>query len=156
MMKFLKSISIFAGAIGMLAILPAHGETNENEPSAKELSAKIEVMCVADTKDECIVRNFSTTAEASLIRGKIAYSHYCVLCHGKTGIGDGRAAKIHNPKPANLTISTVSPEYMDMIIRKGGEAMGRSMAMPPWGEQLTDEQVKDIINYLMSIRKISQ
>lgn len=140
----------------MFAYISAHGEMNGNEPSARELSAKIEVVCAADTKDDCIVRNFSTTAEASLIRGRIAYSHYCVLCHGKTGIGDGRAARIHNPKPSNLTISTVTTEYLDMFIRKGGEAMGRSMAMPPWGEQLTDEQIKDIINYLISIRKVAQ
>jgi mono/diheme cytochrome c family protein len=40
-----------------------------------------------------------------------------------------------------------------MIIRKGGEASGRSPAMPPWGEQLTDEQIRDTIQYLLTIRK---
>lgn len=146
---FFKMIAKLALAIILLASIPAYAET-----TSKELSAKITRECLGDTKDDCIVRKFKDSNEASTIRGKIAYSHYCVLCHGKTGLGDGRAARIHNPKPANLTLSTYPPEYLAMIIRKGGEAMGRSMVMPPWGEQLTDEQVRDIINYLLTMRKV--
>ena len=123
--------------------------------TAKETSEKIAQECAGDPKDDCIVRKFKDSKEASLIRGKIAYSNYCVLCHGKSGEGDGRAARIHNPKPANLTLSMVPPEYVEQIIRKGGKAMGRSQAMPPWGEQLTDEQIRDVIIHLMSIRKTS-
>ena len=32
--------------------------------------------------------------------------------------------------------------------RKGGAAMGRSEFMPPWGLELTDEQIKDVVFYL--------
>lgn len=143
-------ITRLALGVILLANMQAYAAT-----TAKETSEKITLECVGDTREDCIVRKFKDSKEASLIRGKIAYGHYCVLCHGKTGLGDGRAARIHNPKPANLTLSAVPPEYIGQIIRKGGEAMGRSMVMPPWGEQLTDEQIRDMINHLMSIRKTS-
>lgn len=113
---------------------------------------KIASECAGIDNENCIVRKFKDSPEASIIRGKIVYQNYCVLCHGLSAQGDGRAAKIHNPKPANLVLSQVPPEYLALIIRKGGEAMGRSKAMPPWGEQLTDEQIRDLINHLLSIR----
>jgi mono/diheme cytochrome c family protein len=91
--------------------------------------------------------------EASNIRGRIVYQSYCVLCHGAEGLGNGRAAKVHSPPPFNLTLSTASREYTAQIIRKGGEANGRGKGMPPWGEQLTDEQISDVLNYLFTIRK---
>jgi mono/diheme cytochrome c family protein len=35
-----------------------------------------------------------------------------------------------------------------MIVRNGGKAMGRSEFMPPWGEELTDEQINDVVHYI--------
>jgi mono/diheme cytochrome c family protein len=121
--------------------------------SADVTHARMIAECTGVAYEDCIVRKFKDAPEAAVIRGKIAYQSYCVLCHGAGGQGDGRAARIHNPKPANLTLSRAPPEYLSMLIRKGGEAMGRSPAMPPWGEQLTDEQVRDTIQYLLTIRK---
>ena len=113
-------------------------------------------VCSGVDKDDCIVRKFKDTPEASVIRGKIVFQNYCILCHGTSGQGDGRAAKIHKPKPANLTASLVPIEYLSLIIRKGGEANGRSKGMPPWDEQLTDEQIRDVISFLMTIRTKTQ
>lgn len=131
--------------LGSTAVQAADSPDSERARMMKE--------CTGAAYEDCIVRNFKDTTEASIIRGKIAFRHYCVLCHGAGGLGDGRAARIHNPKPANLTRSRVPTEYLSMIIRKGGGAIGRSPAMPPWGEQLTDEQVRDVIQYLLTIRK---
>ena len=52
---------------------------------------------------------------------------------------------------ANLRMSDKNDAYMGLIIRMGGEAMGRSQFMPPWGAELTDEQMKDLVAYLRSI-----
>ena len=38
-----------------------------------------------------------------------------------------------------------------MVIRKGGQQAGRSEFMPPWNDELTNEQIKDTVNYLRSI-----
>lgn len=91
------------------------------------------------------------TLPASVQRGNIVYSHYCSLCHGSNADGEGRAAAIHNPRPSNLRKSMMPDAYKALIISKGGKAIGRSEFMPPWGEELTDEQIKDVVNYLRSI-----
>jgi len=79
------------------------------------------------------------------------FSVYCMPCHGQYADGKGRNAKNLNPPPANLRISTVSDEYKEKIIRKGGAAMGRSQYMPPWGDELNDKQIREVIAYLRSI-----
>lgn len=114
---------------------------------------QIAKVCKSAEAEDCIVREFKNTVEASRIRGRIVYRNYCVLCHGESGLGDGRAAKVHTPKPANLVASRVPPEYIELIVRKGGEGVGRYRGMPPWGDQLTDEQVADVRNFLVSIRR---
>ena len=93
------------------------------------------------------------TADAAVIRGSIAFRTYCVLCHGSEGKGDGRAAKMYTPRPANLTVSPFNDTYKEMIIRGGGASVGRSAYMPPWGDELTDEQIRDVVAFLRELRK---
>jgi mono/diheme cytochrome c family protein len=40
---------------------------------------------------------------------------------------------------------------MRLIVQKGGKALARSEFMPPWGEELTEEQIGDVVSYLQSI-----
>ncbi len=93
------------------------------------------------------------TPEASIYRGSIVFEKYCQLCHGPAADGKGRAAKLYDPKPANLVMSDKNRQYKELIIRNGGETMGRSKFMPPWGNELTDEQLGDVLNFLASINK---
>jgi len=89
--------------------------------------------------------------DAGAFRGGLVYANYCVTCHGFNADGNGRAARLYNPRPANLRMSDKNDQYMTLIIRMGGEAMGRSQFMPPWGAELTDEQTGDLVTYLRSI-----
>lgn len=91
--------------------------------------------------------------DARIYRGDIVFNHYCILCHGAKADGNGRAAKLYNPRPANLLTSDKNDDYKELIIRRGGAALGRSEFMPPWGEELTDEQVNDVIAFLRSIQQ---
>jgi mono/diheme cytochrome c family protein len=93
------------------------------------------------------------TPEAAIVRGSIVFRTYCVLCHGADGKGDGRAAKMYTPKPANLTVSPFNDAYKEMIIRGGGVSVGRSSFMPPWGDELSNEQIKDLVTFLHELRK---
>jgi mono/diheme cytochrome c family protein len=93
-----------------------------------------------------------STAEASIYRGSIVFHHYCQLCHGVKADGNGRAAKLYNPRPANLVMSDKNNAYKNLIIRQGGKTLGRSEFMPPWGNELTDEQITDVVAFLGSIR----
>lgn len=86
-------------------------------------------------------------------QGKEVFDTRCVLCHGKYGEGDGRMAKIlKDPPPFDLTASRMPAAYLEQIIVEGGEALGRSKHMPPWGDQLTDSEVDAVVSYLITIR----
>lgn len=93
-------------------------------------------------------------SESTAYDGAEIYATRCVLCHGKYGEGDGRMSKIlKSPPPANLTRSYLPDDYLTQIIREGGEAMGRSKHMPPWKDQLNDQEISHVIDYLKTIRK---
>jgi mono/diheme cytochrome c family protein len=79
------------------------------------------------------------------------YASYCVTCHGINADGNGRAARLYTPRPANLRASDKNDAYYGLIIRKGGAPLGRSEFMPAWEAELTDEQVRDLVAYLRSI-----
>lgn len=84
-------------------------------------------------------------------RGGVVFKTNCILCHGIKGDGKGRASVLFNPPPANLTLSDKNDEYKKMIITLGGKAMGRSEVMPIWGEQISEQQIDDVVAYLRTI-----
>jgi len=83
-------------------------------------------------------------------RGSIVFKHYCALCHGERGDGVARATKLYNS--IELDIKDNSVEYFSNIIRNGGKAVGKSELMPPWSDELSEEQMNDVIAYLSSVR----
>lgn len=89
--------------------------------------------------------------DAAVFRGGLVYANYCVTCHGIHADGNGRAARLYTPRPANLRASDKNDAYLTLIVRTGGEAVGRSPKMPPWGEELTDEQIHDVVAFVRSV-----
>lgn len=89
--------------------------------------------------------------DAAVFRGGLVFTNYCVTCHGVTADGNGRAARLYDPRPANLRTTDKNDAYVELIVRRGGEALGRSAKMPPWGDELTDEQVRDLVVFVRSI-----
>lgn len=90
-------------------------------------------------------------ADAAIFRGSLVFLNYCATCHGPNADGNGRAARLYDPAPANLRASDKNEAYMRLIVSKGGKALARSEFMPPWGDELTDEQIGDVVAYLQSI-----
>ncbi len=91
--------------------------------------------------------------EPTLEYGAEMFQSYCALCHGPNGEGDGKMAKIiKNPPPFNLTKSVMPDPYLEVIISKGGEAMGRSPRMPIWGEQFSKPEIQSLILYIKNLR----
>ena len=87
-------------------------------------------------------------------RGEVVFKTNCILCHGIKANGKGRAARLYNPPPANLTKSDKNDDYKTMIVTYGGQAMGRSEFMPPWGEQLSTQEISDVVDYLRTVLKV--
>lgn len=90
-------------------------------------------------------------------QGQAIFQQKCVLCHGWQGKGDGKLARlIKGAPPANFTLSTLTMQAMEDMVRRGGAANGRSDSMPPWQSELTDEQISAVTLYIYSLRKESE
>lgn len=101
-----------------------------------------------------MLRTQARKVEPSMRVGRVIYKTRCSMCHGVDGKGDGRMARIiKNPPPFNLTLSSAPDEYLQKIIAKGGEAVGRSSRMPPWGKDLSKPEIKSVILYIKSLRE---
>lgn len=85
------------------------------------------------------------TAEAN-------YKTYCVQCHGMEGNGKGINVKDMSTQPRDHTdakeMSARTDAELFKVIKEGGQAIKKSVLMPPWGSTLTDEEIGDLVKYL--------
>ena len=96
----------------------------------------------------------ATGNEVSPREGQAVFMTYCILCHGESGEGDGRMARlVEDPPPANLTVSTLSPLEVKRIITRGGEAIGRSASMPAWKDVIAEQELDNLVQFVMSLRE---
>lgn len=158
-----------------------HGERGDGIARATKLHGKVKLRITSRSKDyfEKIIRKGGEAVNRSAMmppwedeltdeqindviaymagvtnpikRGEAVYKTNCILCHGINANGKGRAAKLYDPPPANLRKSKKNDDYLRRIITLGGEAMGRSAVMPVWGQQLTAQEIDDVVSYLRSI-----
>ena len=93
-------------------------------------------------------------------RGGELYRERCMLCHGGQGEGWDWSKKVEKPPVPVPDLAQVAPERSDQylfdVVKEGGEAVGRSRFMPPFGFQLTDEQVWDLVAYMRALAKRPQ
>lgn len=83
---------------------------------------------------------------------------FCAQCHGLEGRGDGIN---HTPdvpvKPRNLTdpkdIGQFSDEEMVATITKGGAVNDLSAIMPPWGDRLSEAEIRDLVRFIRALCK---
>lgn len=88
---------------------------------------------------------------APLVRGGMVFQEYCVVCHGQKGDGKSAATRLY--KNLDLAIDPASHEKHAAIVIKGGAALGKSPFMPPYGEEIYEEDLADLMVYLASIRE---
>jgi len=78
------------------------------------------------------------------------YLTYCAECHGADGHGSWRAALLLL-RPGNLadprTLAALSDEYLFDLVKNGGATIGKP-GMPAFGYHLTDEQIREVVQYL--------
>ena len=70
-------------------------------------------------------------------RGRKVYRHYCTICHGDEGDGNGFNAAMLDPTPRNFTEPGFwkkrTEAQVSRVIHQGGPAVGKSVLMPAWG-----------------------
>jgi len=119
--------------------------------SSAEPAAPRAMMAAATTTQVPTAAGSNDPSRVPAERGRSVFAANCVMCHGDSGKGDGRAAKLYNPRPSDLTASSKTDLYKTTIIRKGGAYVGRSMVMPAWGNELSEAQIQDVVAYLRAI-----
>lgn len=86
--------------------------------------------------------------------GQGNFMSICASCHGYEGKGDGMLAEELDVLPRNLSdpkfMTTKSDDHLFKVIKEGGASVGLSESMAPFNEQLSDEEIKNIIAYLRS------
>jgi mono/diheme cytochrome c family protein len=89
------------------------------------------------------------------LTGRSLYEVHCAVCHGVTGKGDGPgAAVVRQPMKAfndPAAMQVVDDRFLFEIIKKGGSQFGRSNAMPSWGMQLSDDEIRSVVAYIRSL-----
>jgi cytochrome c oxidase cbb3-type subunit 3 len=87
--------------------------------------------------------------------GRELYNKWCSSCHGVAGKGDGPVSAGLPVRPGNHADGTrmniLTDTYLFTIVKQGGPAVQKSQMMPPWGTQLKDQQIWDVIAYMRSL-----
>lgn len=88
-------------------------------------------------------------------QGKRIFYTQCVWCHAdSTPAGPSNRSNL-NPVPALMNDGTIlnseSDDYLQNIITLGGSAVSKSAMMPPYGQTLTQDEIRDVIAYTRAI-----
>ena len=102
----------------------------------------------ADTR-----KNPTTPDAATLAAGKAIYEDKCQRCHGPGALGDGPDAEpdaadmdLTNPKRAGRNPDGV-------VYYKVLNGRRRPYQMPPFKDELTEQQIWSVVTYVQSLRK---
>ncbi len=85
------------------------------------------------------------------------YRTYCVQCHGMEGNGKGVNIRDMSVQPRDHTdakaMSTRTDDMIFKVIKEGGLAIDKSVLMPPWGDTLSDDEIRDMVQHLRKLCK---
>ncbi len=135
--------------IGLIFILGCQKETQITKQSreVQDTTAVVEQARPEETPQKVLA-----SLTYSQRKGKLLYEHYCAVCHGETGKGDGFNSYNLNPRPRDLTepgyLDSITDDWLMEIISQGGRGVKRSVLMPSYENTLTKKQIRDIIDYL--------
>jgi mono/diheme cytochrome c family protein len=93
------------------------------------------------------------TARADELPGKALYTQYCMACHGVSGKGNGPSGKGLNPKPTDFTTAAPDDAEWFKATKLGTKAVGKSTGMEGFGSRLSDQQIKDVLEYAKAFKR---
>jgi len=81
-------------------------------------------------------------------RGAELFMEHCAECHGYDGKAEVVVMHMDEP-PRDQTdadyMRALPDVFLYLAICKGGDAVGRSIVMPAWGDFLTDQEIRDLL-----------
>lgn len=89
--------------------------------------------------------------------GEDLYKTYCWQCHGMQANGMGLNIPDMSVQPRDHSdtkaMTARSDEELFNVIKDGGQAIEKSILMPPWGGILNDEDIQSLVRYLRELCK---
>jgi len=83
--------------------------------------------------------------------GSALHVEHCAECHGYDGKAEVIVMHMDEP-PRDQTdaeyMETLSDLFLYLAICKGGDAVGRSLVMPGWGDFFTDQEIRDLVAWV--------
>lgn len=137
------AMSVFGLALSLLAT----GCQESSSGGPHEYPSEIETLAANRQEKDPVVR--------SQQRGREVYNHYCAICHGEDGQGNGFNSSQLAVPPRNFADSEfwkqTTGERVAQVIRDGGPGIGKSVLMPAWGRTLTARQLRDVVAFLQTL-----
>ncbi len=92
----------------------------------------------------------------ALEEGQRLFQHYCSVCHGSEGRGDGHFfASTLSPSPPDFTVPEWYSERSDQdliaAITEGSAIRGQSDLCPDWGKTFASVEVRYLVTYIREL-----
>jgi mono/diheme cytochrome c family protein len=135
--------------IGLLLVASCSRINTQEQEVYQAKNLRHGIVPITNIDDKKYKINFKSDEE-SVTRGKQLYDQQCMQCHGANGEGVAqKMLPVGVGRPANLIKTVEEVEnfdfYMSVSSWKG--------TMPGWKNPITDEQKRDIVNYIKTFRK---
>ena len=97
----------------------------------------------------------SAGVQAEGDHGDELYKTYCTQCHGVTGDGKGVNAVHMSVQPRDHTdtkeMSARTDEDLFKVIQQGGKSINKSILMPVWGGNFSDDDIHALVAHLRKL-----
>lgn len=84
--------------------------------------------------------------------GRKLFDQMCAGCHGYRGDGGEGHRGGFSPHVTTLAdkayMASVTDEYLVLVIKEGGAAVGKMATMPAWEKRLSDEEIRSIVAHI--------
>jgi len=94
-------------------------------------------------------------AHAEGDHGTQLYTMYCTQCHGVHGNGKGINAAHMSVQPRDHSdikeMSARTDDELFKVIQQGGKSVNKSVLMPIWGGNLTDDDIHALVGHLREL-----
>jgi mono/diheme cytochrome c family protein len=139
--------SLFLGIFLLVLLSTGAGWGETKPPGADNAAMPGREFALPQKHDSLLGRNEK--------RGRALYEYYCALCHGRKGDADGfNATNLKTPPMRHtdpILMGTLSDAQVQRVIKEGGQAVGRSAQMPPWGGVLKGQEIADLTAFIRTL-----
>jgi mono/diheme cytochrome c family protein len=83
--------------------------------------------------------------------GQVLHAEHCAACHGLDGKANVVVMHMDSTPPDQSDpnyMNNLPDAYLYLAICKGGEGIGKSYVMSPWGDFFSDTEITDLIAWI--------